>query len=79
MDVPEVIDAPVSEGTVIGKVQIYAYDRLYAESDLYLDTTVAKTFGGSVRTLLQEKGGALALLAGVAVMLLVLVRKSRRR
>lgn len=79
VDVPEVIDAPVSEGTVIGKVQIYAYDRLYAESDLYLDTTVTKTFAGSVRTLLQEKGGALALLAGVAVMLLVLVRKSRRR
>ncbi len=69
----------LSEGAVIGKVQVYAYDRLYAESDLYLDTTVAKTFGGSVRTLLQEKGGALALLAGVAVMLLVLVRKSRRR
>jgi len=79
VDVPEAVDAPVSEGAVIGKVQVYAYDRLYAESDLYLDTTVAKTFGGSVRTLLQEKGGALALLAGVAVMLLVLVRKSRRR
>ena len=79
LDVPEAVDAPVSEGTVIGKVQVYAYDRLYAESDLYLDTTVAKTFSGSVRTLLQEKGGALALLAGVAVMLLVLVRKSRRR
>ena len=79
VDVPEAVDAPVSEGTVIGKVQVYAYDRLYAESDLYLDTTVAKTLGGSVRTLLQEKGGALALLAGVAVMQLVLVRKSRRR
>ncbi|MDD6369783.1 hypothetical protein [Galactobacillus timonensis] len=79
VDAPTVLNAPVTEGTVIGKVQVYAYDRLYAESDLYLNTSVEKTFAGSVRTLLQEKGGAFALLAGVAVMLLALVRKSRRR
>ena len=79
VDAPTVLNAPVTEGTVIGKVQVYAYDRLYAESDLYLNTSAEKTFAGSVRTLLEEKGLALALLAVVVVCLLVLTRASRRK
>ncbi len=79
VDVPQVLDAPVAEGTVIGKVQVYAYDRLYGESDLYIAETVEKTFAGSVRTLLEKKGAALALLAGVVVVLLVLAGKYRRK
>lgn len=79
VDAPAVLNAPLTEGTVIGKVQVYAFNRLYAESDLYLNASVKKTLGGSVHTLLEEKGAALTLLAGVMVFLLMLVRKSRRR
>lgn len=78
LELPESLTAPVSTGSVVGKVQVYAYDQLYAEADLLAAESVNASFSGRVKTLFAEKGGAIGLLAAVVIALAYFLSRRRK-